>query len=367
MSRRTKSFSSRLGVALSVIVLAAAASGCAQRTFAFRTPQWELEVHGGGGFASEPSGGAGSLPEAGRTFTTAFGAPSRQAPSWYFGDGAALLNQVNAALGLPARIIPLDRIATSSLVDPPSGANVGLRLNRVITPRFTGEFSFDYSLARHELNQAALAGIDEARSSFSSAWTALFATGPFMASNVTSERKLEESDQKQILASATLNVNLKTSGRAIPYAAIGAGFAHNLGELPSASITGRYRFQPGGLFQVDETDVVTLRSRVQDGVMAVVGGGVKYLIARRWGLRFDARAHLGNVESVTTIQTAPKVHGQRTTGVTASLTTPSVQFSSNGSIGPSSLAGPFLNDFQSFNRRSMQTRLHITAGAFFRF
>src|SRR5215831_17625937 len=81
---------------------------------AFPKGKWEVEVHGGGAFGSNPTDGTGSLPPAGSTFVTSSLNSSRRASSWYFGDGAMLMNAINASfaglLGAPGRITPLDPV-----------------------------------------------------------------------------------------------------------------------------------------------------------------------------------------------------------------------------------------------------------------
>ena len=59
--------------------------------------KWEVEFHGGGMLVNNPTGGTASLPDPGPAFITELGRPSRRESSWYFGDGALLLNQVNTA------------------------------------------------------------------------------------------------------------------------------------------------------------------------------------------------------------------------------------------------------------------------------
>src|SRR5438093_9454530 len=63
------------------------------------TGKWEIEFHGGNGPVSSPTDGTTSLPAAGPPFTTVVGTTRRRTASWYFGDGAVLLNHVNSAVG----------------------------------------------------------------------------------------------------------------------------------------------------------------------------------------------------------------------------------------------------------------------------
>src|SRR5207249_982595 len=103
---------------------------------------------------------------------------SRRTSSWYFGDGAVLLNQVNAALGLSPRITPLDPVLKSSLADRQQGGSFGFRVSRTLSDRFSAEFGVDYALGRLTMSAPALAGIEAARASFVPALAALIANGP---------------------------------------------------------------------------------------------------------------------------------------------------------------------------------------------
>jgi hypothetical protein len=57
--------------------------------------KWDVEIHGGGSWPTNPAGGTTNLPGPGEVFTTVPGVttlsppPSRRESSWYFGDGAS--------------------------------------------------------------------------------------------------------------------------------------------------------------------------------------------------------------------------------------------------------------------------------------
>src|SRR5437016_3794795 len=69
---------------------------------------WEIDVHGGGMFATNPSGGRSALPPPGAVIPSpvAGGLTVRPVPSWYFGDGALQLNQAPSSLRLGALMVP---------------------------------------------------------------------------------------------------------------------------------------------------------------------------------------------------------------------------------------------------------------------
>ena len=75
--------------------------------------KWEIEVHGGSVWVGNPTGATTTMPAPSEAFTTRNNRPSQVRSSWYFGDGAMLLNQQGAAFTLPrtARITSLDPLS----------------------------------------------------------------------------------------------------------------------------------------------------------------------------------------------------------------------------------------------------------------
>src|SRR5262245_26485461 len=113
-----------------------------------RDTKWTVEVHAGAVLTGTPSGGSAGQFPIGATFRTEPGTPSRANPSWYFGDGAALFNEVNAQFAsrfnqrLP-QLVPLDGVLTSAAVSRPSTSAFGFRVARRVTRRFGVEVGFD--------------------------------------------------------------------------------------------------------------------------------------------------------------------------------------------------------------------------------
>jgi hypothetical protein len=350
-------------------VLLSLAAPCSAQILPWESAPWEFEVHGGGGFANNPATeGTANLPAPGAPFTTTIGTTSRKTSSWYFGDGAVLLNQVNAALGAGASITPLDTVLQSPLIRRPSSASAGLRLSRAISRRFAAEVTFDYSFAKWQLTTPALAGLEASRASFVSAFNAMIATAPFQAPTVTSSSSVSDRSGHQILTTGALNINFKTTGNVIPYATVGAGVNVNVGDTPSASLVGNYQFQILGFYPIKERDTVTVTSSVANKFVGVVGGGVKYFVSRRWGLRLDVRAYLSRRALTTSVSSSPgPSNGTQPQGTTATFTTPSVQFSNTVALGPSTLSGVGAFGFPTFSGSSMQSVVNVTAGVILRF
>lgn len=333
--------------------------------------KWEIEVHGGGMLASNPTDGTAALPAPGTPFVAVVGAntrSSRHEPSWYFGDGAVLLNEVNTALGVTARITALDAVLNGSAVERQHGGSVGIRVSRHITPRYAAEFTLDYARGQLEMTDAALAGIEASRATFASALNARIAdTGQPAVSTAT----IQDRGGRQIFTTGALNIHLKTSGKVIPYATVGGGIATSEGDAPRASLEGNYRFLMGPASSrvvfYDETDTVNFRTSIDHTFVGVLGGGIRYAIGLRWGVRVDVRAHLSKSGLASAVDTTPRVATLTPAIVAASPTSPAMVWSNNPSTGVRSSLSESLDAFETFEGNGMRTQVGIGAGVFWRF
>jgi hypothetical protein len=97
--------------------------------------RWEVEFYGSLALRGGSREGILDLTPVGDPFNTTVGSlPSHRVPSWFFGDGAVLLNDSLAALPDPAaaRIVPLDPLLTSSVAAPRRFGGLGVRLIRLV-------------------------------------------------------------------------------------------------------------------------------------------------------------------------------------------------------------------------------------------
>jgi len=346
---------------------------------------WEVEFHGGGGFDRNAADGRGALPPAGEPFTTTVGFPSRRASTWQFGDGALLLNQINAsfvsAVGSPAtgRITPLDPVLQSAAATRGGGGSFGFRVARAITPRFGAEFTLDAARGRARFTDEALAGIEATRASFIGAWnerTGLIATGGgivFINPSVTSIATIDDDQGRQLFTTGALTINLATRGRIVPYAAVGAGVVTNMGNLPSATLAGHYQFNSlgafVGYFPVSETDTVAIRlvESHRHPLAVVLGGGVKIHGSSRWGLRADVRAYVSKNTLDVLVDATPRVASLQPLGVIASTLAPSIQFTNLNAGASSTLSGPEIAGFKTFTSSGTAVHVTVSAGYFVRF
>jgi len=338
--------------------------------------RWEVEVHGGGGLGNNPTDGNGALPPAGDTFLTNSGQPSRRASSWYLGDGAALLNGINATFGaVTGRITPLDPVLKQSATTRGGGGSLGARVGYAFTPRFGVELSIDAPLGSLQLTDAVRAGVEATRASFIQAWnaqTGLMRSGGgvvFSNSDVTSVASIDDKRGRTVFTTAALTLSAP-AGKIAPYATIGAGVVTNTNGAPSVTLTGNYHFNIDGTFPVNETDTATIRvlPARKNGFVTVFGGSAVFLGPSRWGVRADVRAYVsGNTYNVL-VDANPQVATLTPAGFLASLTSPSIQFSNNPSNGrTSTLSGAVINGFKTFTSSGTAIQIIASAGYVIRF
>jgi hypothetical protein len=360
----------RLGTVLFALAFCTAVSVRAQAQTGAR--KWEIDFHAGGAFAGTPTGGSGQLPAPGAAFTTLGGRPSRQVPSWYFGDGALLANQVYSNPVTPpvtAKITALDPVLNSTIAERQSGGSFGFRVGRWLTPRITVEFTLDYSSGHLAFTSTNLAGIEATRASFGNVWGQAFSNTAFSQVAVSSTAEIHDKLGHQLLTTGAVDINLTTTKKFQPYLVAGAGVLTNGGDTPSLTLTGSYDFMFGGTTHFRETDTVRVRMSLDTAFVGLIGGGARYFVTPRWGLRVELREHLMK-NSVTTLVDATPAAGSFTpvNVVFSNFGNPAIQFSNNPATNlMSSLSGPAVNGFKTFSRNAADHRTDITGGVFFRF
>jgi opacity protein-like surface antigen len=296
-------------------------------------------------------------------------------PSWYFGDGAQLLGQVASSFRV-GQIAPLDSVLESPFVQRSSGGSLGIRVARSLTRRVDAEFSLDYHAGTLAITSVSAAGIEAARAGFVTAWNAVLSGPSRGTQSVSSVARIADRRGSQAVTAGALIINMRPAARLSPYVTVGAGFRSNRGGTPTAVLVGDYRFGlvlppgvpvPAPLPQFHETDTVTVRPSVDHAVGAIVGGGVKYAVSDRWGVRFDVRDHIvGNTMSTTVdAEPASTVLTPNTLLTISILNNPALQFSTN-STTPSSLSSP-LAGFTTFRGTGIDHHVSAAAGVFWRF
>jgi hypothetical protein len=330
---------------------------------------WEIEGYGGLSITRLPAGGTSSLPRPGPAITTSSPIfPSRQVPSYFFGDGTTLLNGVNAEFEVPQRITPLEAILTSIGRDQTSGAAFGLRVRRGLRPRWAAEFSVDLLTGSAVLTDDVRDGIADTRASYEAAFLALFETGPLTSPRVSATATVSDGSRLDIAATGALVLRAGSIGGLEPYLTMGGGILAGAGPAPSATLEGAYSFSVLGEVPIAETDRVTVRFSHETKPVGVLGGGVRRRVTDRWGFSIDGRVFIGRGGTGVRIDAQPTVTTGAPPGFIESFTTPSIQFSNDVSTGrQSTLSGTALDDFPLFRGRGIQTRVLVTVGVFTRF
>jgi hypothetical protein len=390
-----RSFSSSIlatGLAASLTVLVAAGAQAQER-------KWEIELHGGGTLPTNPTSGIAALPGAGAPFTTAgiYGPPappilvvatSRRVSSWYFGDGAVLFDQASSAVSanpvamtapFPGRIVALDPVLGRSLGRVDRGGITGVRVSRAMTRRLSAELSVDYALSAIRVAAPNRDTIEATRASFISAFTDLIASNPSrVVRSVTSTATVEGERAHHLFTSGALVIHLRPGARVAPYASVGAGLMAIRGERPSARLTGNYQFSgpTGALF--NETDTVTVTDRRDTRSFAgILGGGVKYDLSPRWGVRLDARVFVTGNPGNTNLDAEPNAaFGQTPTGRVTLNADPTIQFGNSPNpvtglgvtaLAPSSLSGPAVTGFRAWSGEGVTIHTSVAVGILWRF
>lgn len=353
------------GIGATLLAVMLAAPAFAQSTSA---PRWEVEAFGGLSLFELPSGGTAALPPAGSALPTSGPTnPSRRVPTWFLGDGAGLLNGVNAEFGVAARITPLDGALASLGLSGANAPAFGLRLRRRLSTRLDVEISADLLPGSRELSAELVDAVEAARTSFQSAFTGLLTSGPFTAVSVTATASLANQSSRELATTAALRWS-PSSGRIRPYIALGGGLVHQIGDLPSVTLTGNYRFQILGTVPINETDTLRLRYEQGSALVGLVGAGVRGTLGERMGWTLGGRVLLGPQTLTLRLNSEPSVTTGTPAGFVESFTTPAIQFSNSASTGrESSLSGPPLTGFKAFSTSGLQTRFIITAGLVMRF
>ena len=336
---------------------------------------WEIEFHGGGALANTPTSGSSNLPNPGPVIPTLAGPnSSRAVPSFFFGDGALLYNQFVANSGVASltnSITPLDAVLNNSIVRRRNGALFGGRISRDLTPRFSLEGNFDYSLGQLGVTSGGLLNIQAT----SDSWAAALVqpTSPpgcpaCTANTTTSTVTLRNDEGHNYMLTGAVNINALTSGRWIPYFTVGVGLLGNTGDTPSATLVGSNQFTFGGrTFSL--TDTATLQSTVAShSFVGVVGAGVKYYVTPRWGIRVDLRDYISSNSISTLLSAGPTLGGAPPGCAVYGATVPTLQFCTPGAVGQvATLSGTPITNFHSFSGSGAMHQIAVTGGVFYRF
>jgi hypothetical protein len=335
--------------------------------------KWEVEVHGGLSVNGSQNSGSGALPQTG-----AIVGGKISVTSFYFGQGALLFNQNEigspGALAVPT-ITPVDPVLLGSVVQRKrQGGTLGVRVDRTLGHRFAVDITFDYSPGDLALKNTALTGIDATRASFKGALEHALSVSS-VASTVTSVATvINQQHAPQLFATGALLVNLRETGKAIPYVTTGGGVVFNTGDTPSATLVGTYQLGAPG--QIFGSDTVNLRYSLKSRTFVGIGGaGLKYFITPTRGIRFDGRLQLYRNTIVNLVNATPTIALESTGSPFPLINSGALQFSSTAPLTGVSIsatpgavvAGGLAPGFTTFTGSGYLAQVSITLGFFLRF
>ena len=357
----------RLRWFLPLVVLAVAAPVSAQTSARPADTRWELEVAAGLSLGRVTHRGRLDLPGPGAPIDTSSPVfPSWRVPSWFFGDGAAFLNNVAAEFGVPSRVTPLDAHLRPGGLNDAGAPALGFRVRRSLTPAYSLEFAVDMLARTTAIDDALLDDFAATRQSFEETLRAILPPALFTGFDVTGTASATAGSSREIAFTAAVNSRTRAFGRFVPYATAGGGVILQTGELPSAALTARYRFRIQDTVPIDETDNLTLRYRQRAALVLLVGGGVRRQLSARMGLVIDARVLTGPNTTTVRAQASPTTVTGTPAGFIESFTYPNLQFSNHASTGRVSTLGGSLEETEVF-RGGWVTRGRVTAGLYFGF
>jgi len=357
------------GIALAVTAGLFLSSAPARAQQAPQTSRWEVEGYGGFAFGRIPASGTTTFPDPGAPITSSNPTlPSRQTPSWFFGDGASMLNDVLGELALPNRISPLDGAIAAPGFNAGGKGAFGFRVRRSIMRGLSVEFSVDFLTGSPVLSDAFLASVESTRASFETSMAPLLSSGPFTGVTASATSTVSQGTAHDMAISGSLNVPFGHLAGFRPYVTIGGGMLSGQGHPPSVELVGTYQGTLPGNIVIHERDQVVLSYSRGSSFVAVMGAGLRRELSPRWGLRIDGRVLLGPNGTHALIDATPSVATSTPAGFTETGTYPSIQFSNNSSTGRvSSLGEPGLQGFAAFSGTGVQLRTMVTFGVFVKF
>jgi hypothetical protein len=336
--------------------------------------RWEVEFNVGGMFGGQPTGGSAiaSFP-VGTGFITGAGLPSRYTSSWMFGDGALLINQVAAAFGgitVADRMSPLDSMLTAASLERGAGASIGIRVSRRLTPRIRAEFAVETADESLTLSPTASTAVEATRSSFERVWNGIIATGGgvlFTNSSIAATVSKTEPSGRQTFYTGGIEYQLTRNKRLVPYATAAFGVAKRSGSLPETTLNGTYQFLFAGAAPLSEQDRVRVHYSAESTKPAgVFGGGIRYFLSARHGIRAELRVHLSGNSVTTLVDATPSsVPGSPAFSI-SSTTNPALVFSNTPAVR-GNLSGPAVTNLTTFTGSGTAIRTSLNAGYFFRF
>jgi hypothetical protein len=371
--RTVSSYSCAASLVALLAVLLVPQPGWAQTTSGQpQSSRWTFEVYGGGAAPTiSTSGSPLTTFPIGPSFTTDAGRPSRLQSSWYFGDGARMLNDALAEFARLngtsfARVVSLDAALTANALSKSGGATFGARLGRSLSPKLGIEIGVERSKTPLAFTNAFTNALEASSNSFQAAFQDLLNSAPASGVDVTSTLDVSGVSGRETRVTGALRYTLVQNGKTTAYATVGGGLAMADGDGPEATLVGSYAFRYFGAFPIRERDRTFIRvDQPGKTAMAMVGGGITYDVTPRVGVRVDVRMSLSGNKASLLVSGSPDITEQTTAAVLSSATTPGLQFSSRA--GTLSSLGGANSKLTTFVGSGRNRHVSFTIGLFRRF
>jgi len=334
--------------------------------------KWEIEVHGSGFLKDDANGGVKRLPGSGTPFaTTTPNVNSRSVPSFFFGDGNALIDQVLVSKGLNP-IPSLDGAILNNryALERQSNIGAGFRLSRYVSRRiwldWTNEYDIDYDHGSFEINEKEVAdSYVSLRAWVTSLESLFFSCGQPCPSAVAAGLSSTHERGHQLSSAFTANYDLHPLGKFVPYIGAGAALVLSFGGTPRQEYRAHYSLLNN---TIQGFDHVSIDFQVPGAVPAlVVASGAKYQLNERWGLRMEMRNYFESHSFKTIVTAAPEfTDGGLGNTIVVSGGGVGVQFSDNQTLAPTSLSAG-LSSFRTFKSTGLRYEGRISGGVYYRF
>lgn len=202
----------------------------------------------------------------------------------------------------------MDETLTHAGLQRSSGAAFGVRITRLLNDRFAVEGNVEYAHDRLGIDPSAVAAIEATKESFYTTWTSFFSawksSSPVRSFSVTASSEIANEKAGQTLVTGNLSIALKKQSRTVPYLVAGGGVVINARGRPGAELVGAYSSTSPGI--ITDRDHVQLRFDTDSyAPVGIAGGGIKYYLTSRWGLRLEARLQFAPNRTETIVSAMP--------------------------------------------------------------
>jgi hypothetical protein len=372
--------------AFRILVAVVLIGGCVQPAGAGQQPsqrpsppagKWEIEVFGGFGRSSNPTGGSKTALPPNDPLVLPNLAPSEYVPSWFFGSGPTIFNGVANDLELAAQrkvLGTLDPALIAPGLTRGTSGQWGVRVSRRLSPMLAVEGDVSYSSGATAISPAALSTADATRGGYADAWNTMLATAPatYQSVSTTVSQQISSPAGGRIAVSGALVIGPagSESSHLAPYVVVGGGVVTQRSGAASIALTGNYQFQLFGTVPFNEADAVALRFEpTEHEPVFVAGGGAKWCVTKRGGIRVDGRVLIGPDRETVSIDAHPSFVPGAPPFVRLQaglLSTPPLLFSNTPAVRTSLSGGPF-DGVQTFRSNSVRVDFALSVGWFVRF